>query len=128
MSAGLIILFLSDVPREQVWGRPAERAALLEAADPTVREEVEKMLTAHQGASPLDHPPVSTTGTRASTARWPVKVPAEQFTERFEREAPRHCTLEPFQHLHAARRWPRLPRDGTGGGAERRRSAASRFQ
>ena len=37
--------------------RPAERAALLAAAEPAVRDEVEKMLAASQGASPLDEPP-----------------------------------------------------------------------
>jgi serine/threonine protein kinase len=36
---------------------PAERAALLAAADPTVRAEVEKMVAASHGASPLDDPP-----------------------------------------------------------------------
>ncbi len=37
--------------------RPNDRAALLDAADPEVREEVEKMVAAVDGASPLDDPP-----------------------------------------------------------------------
>jgi len=36
---------------------PAQRAALLAAADPALREEVEKMVAASHGASPLDDPP-----------------------------------------------------------------------
>ena len=36
--------------------RPADRAALLAAADPALREEVEKMVAASQGDSPLDDP------------------------------------------------------------------------
>jgi eukaryotic-like serine/threonine-protein kinase len=37
--------------------RPAEREALLAAADAAVREEVEKMVAAIHGPSPLDEPP-----------------------------------------------------------------------
>src|SRR5689334_6821332 len=41
----------------QIEEHPAERAALLAAADPTLRDEVERMMAAHHGASPLDDPP-----------------------------------------------------------------------
>ncbi len=37
--------------------RPADRAALLAAADPVLRETVEKMVAASHEASPLDEPP-----------------------------------------------------------------------
>ena len=40
--------------------RPADRAALLAAADPAVRAEVEKMVTASERASVLDSPPMPT--------------------------------------------------------------------
>jgi eukaryotic-like serine/threonine-protein kinase len=112
--------------------RPAERAALLAAADPELREEVEKMLAASHGESPLDEPlppaapdargslptmlgpyriegPLGQGGMgrvfRATDTRLhrsvAIKIPAEKFTERFEREAraiaalnhPHICTL-----------------------------------
>lgn len=112
--------------------RPAERAALLAAADPAVRDEVEKMLAASHAASPLDQPPPridpddcgpipSVLGPyrieaplgrggmgrvyRATDTRLhrgvAIKIPAEKFSERFEREAraiaalnhPHICTL-----------------------------------
>jgi Tol biopolymer transport system component len=112
--------------------RPADRAALLAAADPTLREEVEKMVAALHGASPLDDPPPpidpddasplpSVLGPyrieaplgqggmgrvfRATDTRLhrsvAIKIPAERFSERFEREAraiaalnhPHICTL-----------------------------------
>jgi Tol biopolymer transport system component len=112
--------------------RPAERAALLAAADPTLREEVEKMVAASHGVSPLDDPPPriepdasgpvpSVLGPyrieaplgeggmgrvfRATDTRLhrsvAIKIPAERFSERFEREAraiaalnhPHICTL-----------------------------------
>jgi len=37
--------------------RPDDRAALLAAADPALRDEVEKMVSASHGSSPLDEPP-----------------------------------------------------------------------
>src|SRR5512140_2645829 len=37
--------------------RPADRAALLAAADPALRETVEKMVAASHESSPLDEPP-----------------------------------------------------------------------
>jgi len=112
--------------------RPADRATLLAAADPTVREEVEKMVAASQGVSPLDDPPPpiapedsrplpSALGPyrieaplgqggmgrvfRATDSRLhrsvAIKIPEEDFSERFEREAraiaalnhPHICTL-----------------------------------
>ena len=111
---------------------PAERAALLAAADTALREEVEKMLAASHAASPLDDPPLpidpddsgplpSVPGPyrieaplgqggmgrvfRATDTRLhrsvAIKIPAERFSERFEREAraiaalnhPHICTL-----------------------------------
>ncbi len=112
--------------------RPADRAALLAAADPALRAEVEKMAAASYGASPLDDPPAPidpddwstphsmlgpyrieallgqggmgrvfrATDTRLHR-RVAIKVPAERFSERFEREAraiaalnhPHICTL-----------------------------------
>jgi len=39
--------------------RPADRAALLAAADPALREEVERMIAANRGVSPLDKSPPS---------------------------------------------------------------------
>jgi Tol biopolymer transport system component len=112
--------------------RPAERDALLAGADPGLREEVEKMVAASQGESPLDAaPPGIEAGERgrlpsvlgpyriegplgqggmgrvfrATDTRLnrsvAIKIPAERFTERFEREAraiaalnhPHICTL-----------------------------------
>jgi eukaryotic-like serine/threonine-protein kinase len=112
--------------------RPAERAALLAAADPAVRAEVERMVAASEGASPLDDPPPSMEANdggpapsmagpyrieeplgqggmgrvfRATDTRLQrsvaIKIPAERFSERFEREAraiaalnhPHICTL-----------------------------------
>lgn len=112
--------------------RPAERAALLAAADPSLRAEVEKMAAASRGASPLNDPPApfdpedwstppSMLGPyrieaplgqggmgrvfRATDTRLhrsvAIKIPAEKFSERFEREAraiaslnhPHICTL-----------------------------------
>jgi Tol biopolymer transport system component len=117
--------------------RPAEREALLAAADPALREEVEKMVAASHGASLLDDPPLndsplstdpddsgalpSVLGSyrieaplgqggmgrvfRATDTRLhrsvAIKIPAERFSERFEREAraiaalnhPHICTL-----------------------------------
>jgi hypothetical protein len=98
--------------------RPADRAALLAAADPGLRAEVEKMVAASHGASPLDDPPppmdpdacgplptqlgpyrierplaqggmgsvfrATDTRLHRSVA---IKIPAESFSERFEREA-----------------------------------------
>jgi eukaryotic-like serine/threonine-protein kinase len=112
--------------------RPALRAALLAAADPSLREQVEKMLAASDQPSPLDEPPPtaepevsgpipSVLGPyrieeplgqggmgrvfRATDTRLhrsvAIKIPAERFSERFEREAraiaalnhPHICTL-----------------------------------
>ena len=112
--------------------RPAERAALLAAADPALRAEVEKMVAASEGASPLDDPPPAIEANedgpapsmagpyrieaplgrggmgrvfRATDTRLDrsvaLKIPAERFSERFEREAraiaalnhPHICTL-----------------------------------
>jgi eukaryotic-like serine/threonine-protein kinase len=112
--------------------RPADRAALLAAADPVLRETVEKMVAASHHASPLDEPPPpvvpddsgpppSMLGPyrieaplgqggmgrvfRATDTRLhrsvAIKIPAERFSERFEREAraiaalnhPHICTL-----------------------------------
>jgi eukaryotic-like serine/threonine-protein kinase len=112
--------------------RPADRAALLAAADPALREEVDKMVAASQGDSPLDHPlpPIEAdAGSALPSVLGPyrieaplgqggmgrvfravdtrlhrsvaIKIPAERFTERFEREAraiaalnhPHICTL-----------------------------------
>ena len=112
--------------------RPADRESLLSAADPGLRAEVEKMVAANHGASPLDEPPpplepgddspppamlgpyrieallgeggmgrvfrATDTRLHRSVA---IKVPAERFSERFEREAhaiarlnhPHICTL-----------------------------------
>jgi hypothetical protein len=112
--------------------RPSERAAILAAADPALREEVEKMVAASRGVSPLDDPPAAidpghcgplpsmlgpyrieaplgqggmgrvfrATDTRLHRSV-AIKVPAERFSERFEREAraiaalnhPHICTL-----------------------------------
>jgi serine/threonine protein kinase len=112
--------------------RPADRAALLAAADPDLRQEVEKMVAASQAPSPLDDPapPIepddrgpapSVLGPyrieallgqggigrvfRATDTRLhrsvAIKILAERFSERFEREAraiaalnhPHICTL-----------------------------------
>jgi Tol biopolymer transport system component len=112
--------------------RPADRAALLAAADPALREAVEKMVAASHGDSLLDDPPPlidpddsgplpSMLGPyrieaplgqggmgrvfRATDTRLhrsvAIKIPAERFSERFEREAraiaalnhPYICTL-----------------------------------
>ncbi len=111
---------------------PADRAALLAAADPALRETVEKMVAASRQASPLDEapppvdaddrgPPPAVLGPyrietplgqggmgrvfRATDTRLhrsvAIKIPAEGFSERFEREArafarlnhPHICTL-----------------------------------
>jgi serine/threonine protein kinase len=98
--------------------RPADCAALLAAADPDVREQVEKMVTASNRPSPLDDPPPTTdpddccpppsvlgpyrieaplgqggmgrvfraTDTRLNRSV-AVKITAEMFNERFQREA-----------------------------------------
>ena len=112
--------------------RPADRAALLAAADPGLRETVEKMMAASRQSSLLDQPPppidpdecgpppsmlgpyrieaplgeggmgrvfrATDTRLQRSVA---IKIPAERFSERFEREAraiarlnhPHICTL-----------------------------------
>ena len=41
-----------------------------------------------------------------------IKVSQERFSDRFEREAPRCCGAEPYQHLPPLRRWPELSCDG----------------
>src|SRR5438046_1428173 len=93
--------------------RPADCAALLAAADPAVRAEVEKMVAASARASLLDRSPIPNqplpdvlgpyridaaigqggmgrvfraTDTRLNRAV-AIKIPTEQFSERFEREA-----------------------------------------
>jgi eukaryotic-like serine/threonine-protein kinase len=112
--------------------RPADRAALLAAAEPGLRQEVEKMLAANDAASPLDESPAPTVTEervplpdmlgpyrieaplgqggmgrvyRATDTRLhrsvAIKIPADRFSERFEREAraiaalnhPHICTL-----------------------------------
>jgi hypothetical protein len=112
--------------------RPADRAALMAAADPALRETVEKMVAASRQASPLDEasppidpddngPPPAMLGPyrietplgqggmgrvfRATDTRLhrsvAIKIPADRFSERFEREAraiaalnhPHMCTL-----------------------------------
>ena len=104
--------------------RPADRAALLAAADPALRATVEKMVAASHAASPLDEPappiepddcgplpsmlgpyrieaPLGQGGMgrvfRATDTRLhrsvAIKIPAERFSERFEREARAIATL-----------------------------------
>ena len=59
--------------------RPAERAALLAAADATVRDEVEKMVAASHGPSPLDEPPAQVEpldGARIPSVLGPYRIEA----------------------------------------------------
>ena len=116
----------------EIEATPSDRASLLAAADPALREQVEKMVAASRGGSPLDDPPAvvepdeggppppvlgpyrieaplgkggmgrvfRATDTRLHRSV-AIKIPAERFSERFEREAraiaamnhPHICTL-----------------------------------
>lgn len=115
----------------EVEQHPADRESLLAGADPSVRAEVERMFSAAERDSPLDHPPLPSrpqtnpvpqslgpyrieaaigeggmgrvfraTDTRLNRTV-AIKIPAERFSSRFEREAraiarlnhPNICTL-----------------------------------
>ena len=43
-----------------------------------------------------------------------IKVAAERFSERFDREVRLVASLNHPQHLHGVRRWPQLPGNGVG--------------
>ena len=55
-----------------------------------------------------------------------IKIAQEQFSSALRARSPRHFLAEPSPHLHAIRRWPELPGDGTGGGRDDSGAAETR--